>query len=45
MINLSSKEDLNLLSEYPKEVVENVNNVTDILNENYGNNRKWLMLV
>ena len=40
MINLCKKEDLNLLSEYPKEVVENVNNVITILNESYGDNRK-----
>lgn len=40
MINLWKKEDLNLLSEYPKEVVENVNNVINILDENYGYNRK-----
>ncbi len=40
MINLWKKEDLNLLLEYPKEVVENVDNVIDILYENYGYNRK-----
>ena len=40
MINLWKKEDLNLLSEYPKEVVENVNNVINILDENYGYNRR-----
>lgn len=40
MINLWKKEDLNLLSEYPKEVVENVDNVISILDENYGYNRK-----
>ena len=40
MINLWKKEDLNLLSEYPKEVVENVDNVINILDENYGCNRK-----
>lgn len=40
MINLWKKEDLNSLSEYPKEVVENVNNVITILNESYGDNRK-----
>ncbi|MBC5998357.1 hypothetical protein EAI30_15790 [Romboutsia ilealis] len=40
MINLWKKEDLNLLSEYPKEVVKNVNNVINILDENYGHNRK-----
>ena len=40
MINLWKKEDLNLLLEYPKEVVENVDNVIDILDENYGYNRK-----
>ena len=38
MINLWKKEDLNLLLEYPKEVVENVDNVIDILDENYGYN-------
>lgn len=37
MINLLKKEDLNLLPEYPKEVVNNVDNV---LEENYGFNRK-----
>ena len=31
MINLWKKGDLNLLSEYPKEVVENVDNVINIL--------------
>jgi hypothetical protein len=41
MIKLWKKEDLNLLSEYPKEVVGNVNNVIDILDENYGNNRRF----
>ena len=40
MINLWKKEDLNSLSEYPKEVVENVDNVITILNESYGDNRK-----
>lgn len=40
MINLWKKEDLNLLLEYPKEVVENVDNVINILDENYGYNRK-----
>lgn len=40
MINLWKKEDLNLLEEYPKEVVENVDNVIDILDENYGCHRK-----
>ena len=40
MFNLWKKEDLNLLLEYPKEVVENVDNVIDILDENYGYNRK-----
>ena len=40
MINLWKKEDLNLLSEYPKEVVESVYNIIDILDENYGYNRK-----
>lgn len=40
MINLWKKEDLNLLSVYPKEVVENVDNVITILNESYGDNRK-----
>ena len=40
MINLWRKEDLNLLSEYPKEVVESVYNIIDILDENYGYNRK-----
>ncbi|CEQ18960.1 hypothetical protein [Paraclostridium sordellii] len=40
MINLWKKDDLNLLSEYPKEVVENVDNVINTLDENYGYNRK-----
>ena len=31
MINLWNKEDLNLLSKYPNEVVENVGNVITIL--------------
>ncbi|HBF8686552.1 hypothetical protein KWV42_10440 [Clostridioides difficile] len=39
MINLWKKEDLNLLSEYHKEIVDNVNNVINILDESYGNNR------
>ena len=40
MIKLIKKEELKVLSEYPKEVVENVNNVINILDENYGYNRK-----
>jgi len=40
MIKLWKKEYLNLLSEYPKEVVESVYNIIDILDENYGYNRK-----
>ena len=40
MVKLWKKEDLNLLSEYPKEVVENVDDVINILDENYGSNRK-----
>ena len=40
MINLLKKDDLNLLSEYPKEVIENVDNVITILDESYGDNRK-----
>lgn len=40
MINLWKKEDLNVLSEYPKEVVENIDNIINILDENYGCNRK-----
>ncbi len=40
MVKLWKKEDLNLLSEYPKEVVENVDNVINILDENYGCHRK-----
>ncbi|CEK30020.1 hypothetical protein JGS6364_06661 [[Clostridium] sordellii] len=40
MINLWKKEDLKVLSEYPKEVVENVDNIINILDENYGCNRK-----
>lgn len=40
MINLWKKEDLKLLLEYPKEIVENVDKVINILDESYGNNRK-----
>lgn len=40
MIKLWRKEELNLLSVHPKEVVENVDNVITILNESYGDNRK-----
>ena len=40
MINLWKKEDLNLLEEYPNEVVDSVDNVINILGENYGFNRK-----
>lgn len=40
MINLLKKEDLNLLLKYPKEVIKNVDNVINILDENYGCNRK-----
>ena len=40
MINLWKKEDLNLLSEYPKEIVDSVDNVINVLDESYGNNRK-----
>lgn len=40
MINLWKKEDLNLLPEYPKEVVDNVDNTINILDESYGCNRK-----
>ena len=40
MINLWNKEDLNLLSKYPNEVVENVGNIITILDESYGYNRK-----
>ena len=40
MIKLWKKEDLNLLLEYPKEVVDSVYNIIDILYENYGYNRK-----
>lgn len=40
MINLWKKEDLNVLSEYPKEVVENIDNIINILDETYGCNRK-----
>ena len=42
MINLWKKEDLNLLSEYPKEVVNSVDNVINILDENYGCDRKQI---
>lgn len=40
MINLCKREDLKLLPEYPKEVVESVDNVITILNESYGDKRK-----
>ena len=40
MINLFKKENLKLLSKYPNKVVENIENVIDILDENYGYNRK-----
>ena len=40
MISLWKKEGLNLLLEYPKEVFENVDNIINILDENYGFNRK-----
>ena len=40
MINLYKKEELSLLSEYPKEVVDSVDNVINILDESYGYNRK-----
>lgn len=40
MINLWKKDDLNLLSEYPREIVDNVDNVITILDESYGDNRK-----
>ena len=40
MVKLWKKEDLKLLLEYPKEVVENVDDVINILDENYGSNRK-----
>lgn len=40
MINLCKGEDLSLLFEYPKEVVNSVDNFIDILDENYGCNRK-----
>ena len=42
MINLFKKEDLKLLAKYPDEVVENIENVIDILDENYGYNRKLI---
>lgn len=40
MLKLSKREEVNLISEYPKEVVKNVNNIINILGENYGFNRK-----
>lgn len=40
MLNIYNKKDLNLLTKYPKELVENVNNVINIIDENYGYNRK-----
>lgn len=40
MINLWKKEDLNLLSEYPKEIVDSVHNVINLFDESYCNKRK-----
>lgn len=40
MKKIWKKKDLKLIQSYPAEVVENVNNVINILNENYGYNRK-----
>ena len=41
MIKLMKQEELEVLSRYPKEVVDNVDNVITILNDNYGYNRKF----
>lgn len=40
MIKLVRSKDVSLISEYPKDIVDNVDNVIKILNESYGNNRK-----
>lgn len=40
MINLWKKENLNLLSEYPKEVFKNVINTMNILGESYSYDRE-----
>jgi hypothetical protein len=39
MLNLWKKKDLNRIREYPKEVVDNVEEVIQILNDNYGEGR------
>lgn len=39
MLNLWKKKDLNLIKEYPKKVVDNVDEVIQILNEHYGDDR------
>ena len=40
MINLWKKEDVNLLSEYPKQVVKSVGNTINILGESYSYDRE-----
>ncbi|MFL1469456.1 hypothetical protein [Paraclostridium bifermentans] len=42
MINLWKEDYLNVLPQYPKEVLDNVDNVINILDENYGYNRKLI---
>lgn len=39
MLNLWRKEDLNLIKEYPKEVMDNADEIIQILNDNYGEDR------
>lgn len=40
MIKLFKKESLNVLLKYPKEIVDSVNNIINILDESYGKDRK-----
>lgn len=40
MIKLIRSKDISKLSEYPKEIVDNIDNVISVLDESYGNNRK-----
>ncbi len=39
MIIVSKREDLKRLESYPKEVMDNVNNIINILDDNYGKDR------
>lgn len=39
MIIISKKKDLKKLESYPKEVMDNVNNIINILDDNYGKDR------